>query len=142
MSKPLLCAAQSYCQKIAFLLIVFFLPLFLFARTSPPSVSGIVTDSKKHPLFGVSVIVKGTSKGTATGADGHFTLADVPDNGVLVFSYTGFASHEIPVNGKSSINVTLNEVESSLNEIVVIGYGTAQKRDLTGAVGQIKATKL
>ena len=141
MSKPLLCAAQSYCQKIAFLLIVFFLPLFLFARTSPPSVSGIVTDSKKHPLFGVSVIVKGTSKGTATGADGRFVLNDVPDNGVLVFSYTGFVTQEISVNGKTTFNLSLDEAMSSLNEVVVTGYGTAKKKDLTGAIAQVKASR-
>src|SRR5215218_9488531 len=142
MSKPLLCAAQSYCQKIAFLLIAFFLPLFLLARASPPSVSGIVTDSKNNPLFGVSVLVKGTAKGTTTGTDGRFLLNDVPDNGVLVFSSTGFTTQEVSLKGKTSINLSLQESASALNEIVVIGYGTRQKKDVTGAVSQVKVTQL
>src|SRR5215203_1605893 len=142
MSKPLLSAAQLYCQKITCLLLTFFLPLFLLARTSPPSVSGIVTDSKSNPLFGVSVLVKGTAKGTTTGTDGRFVLNDVPDNGVLVFSSTGFTTQEVSLKGKTSINLSLQESASALNEIVVIGYGTRQKKDVTGAVSQVKVTQL
>ena len=90
---------------------------------------------------GVSVVLKGTTKGTTTNSDGWFQFADVPENGVLVFSYTGYASQEISVKGKGTIDITLTEIVSSLNEVVVTGYGTAKKKDLTGAIAQVKATQ-
>ena len=89
----------------------------------------------------MSVVLKGTNKGTTTNSDGMFQFADVPENGVLVFSYTGYGTQEISVKGKSTIDITLTEIVSSLNEVVVTGYGTAKKRDLTGAIVQVKATQ-
>jgi TonB-linked SusC/RagA family outer membrane protein len=135
-------AVQLCCHKIACFLILFCLPLFLLAKTSPPlSVSGIITDSKKTPLSGVSIVIKGTKKGTVTGTDGRFILNDVPDNAVLLISHTGFGTQEIRVNGKATIDISLEEIVSSLNEVVVTGYGTAKKRDLTGAIAQVKASQ-
>ena len=124
-----------------FLFISICLPLVLNAKSPALTVSGKVTDDKKNPLPGVSVVLKGTTKGTSTDADGWFKLADVPENGVLVFSYTGFEAKEISVNGKGTIDITLTEIVSSLNEVVVTGYGTAKKKDLTGAIAQVKATR-
>ena len=129
-------------QLTAFMLLFGFLPLSLFAKSPAITVTGVVTDTRKAPLPGVSIIVKGTTKGVTTDGDGHYLLTEVPENGTLVFSYTGFASQEINVNGNATINVVLSESASSLNEVVVIGYGTRQKKDLTGAVGQVKATQL
>src|SRR6187549_3736584 len=76
------------------------LPLLLNARSPFLTVSGKVTDSKNNPLPGVSVVLKGTNKGTTTSSDGTFQFADVPENGVLVFSYTGYGSQEISLKGK------------------------------------------
>jgi TonB-linked SusC/RagA family outer membrane protein len=124
-----------------FLLISICLPLVLNAQSLSLNVSGKVTDSKKNPLLGVSVLLKGTARGTSTNADGWFQLADVPENGVLVFSFTGFEAREISVKGKGTIDITLTEIVSSLNEVVVTGYGTSKKKDLTGAIAQVKATR-
>ena len=97
---------------------------------------------KAHRLQGVSVTVKGTSRGTTTGTDGKFSLSNVPDNGTLVFSSTGFTLQEVRVNKRTSFSITMAEAVNALNEVVVVGYGTRQKRDVTGAVAQVKATQL
>ncbi len=134
---------KAFTQLACFLFLALCLPFALIAQvTSKHPVSGEVTNSKKNPLHGVSITVKGTSKGTATGAEGRFVLNDVPDNGVLIFSSTGFAPQEIRVSGKATINVTLAESVSALNDVVVVGYGTRQRRDVTGAVAQVKAAQL
>ncbi|MFN2458483.1 MAG: SusC/RagA family TonB-linked outer membrane protein [Chitinophagaceae bacterium] len=123
------------------LFIAICLPVVLLAQNTL-TVSGQVRDSKNKLLHGASILLKGTERGTTTDADGRFVLSDVPSNGVLVFSSTGFAGQEISVSGKNILNVTLIESASSLEEVVVVGYGTRQKKDVTGAVGQLKATKL
>ncbi len=76
-----------------FLFVSICLPILLNAKSPPLTVSGKVTDSKKNPLMGVSVLLKGTSRGTSTNSEGWYQLTDVPENGVLVFSYTGFAAN-------------------------------------------------
>ena len=129
-------------QQIFLLLFAFYLPLSLQASPPPHTVTGQVTDSKNNPVVGASILLKGTRKGTTTNADGRFTLTDVPENGVLVISYSGLATQEITVNGKTVVNVSLSEAVSNLNEVVVIGYGTRQKKDVTGSVAQVKAERL
>jgi len=131
------------------LLAVFCLPLvstskpILTSISQQRAISGRVTDSKDVPLPGINVILKGTTNGTSTDADGRYTLSGVPENGVLVFSLIGFVTQEIPVSGKGqSINVSLIEKATDLEEVVVVGYGTQLKRDVTGAVSQVKATQL
>src|SRR4051812_38517603 len=91
-----------------FLLIVFCLPMALLAQTAH-AVSGSVYDSKKAPLAGASVTVKGTTRGTTTDADGHFALSNVPAKAILVVSSTGFTPQEISVGAKSAFNLTLAE---------------------------------
>lgn len=100
------------------------------------SVSGRVTDSKGEGLPGVSVVVKDASSGTITDVDGNYRL-QVPDNAALIFSYVGFITREVKVNYRSVIDVALEENLQELDEVVVIGYGTQQKKDLTGAVSSL-----
>ncbi|MEO5995416.1 MAG: TonB-dependent receptor [Chitinophagaceae bacterium] len=107
------------------------------------TVTGKVSDAKNNPLPGVTVLIKGTKIGTSTGADGRFTVPNAPQRGTLVISSTGFASQEFPLSGRTGpIDITMAEQVSALNEVVVVGYGTVQKKDLTGAVSQIKVTQL
>jgi len=124
-----------------FLFVSICLPLVINARSPSLTVSGKVTDSKSNPLAGVSILLKGTNRGAYTNTEGWYQLADIPENGVLVFSYTGFEAKEIPVNGKGTIDISLTEIVFSLNEVVVTGYGTAKKKDLTGAIVQVKASR-
>ena len=97
------------------------------------TVTGTVTDSF-GPVIGASVIVEGTSNGCITDFDGKFSLSNVPSNGTLSFSYIGYQTQKIAVNGKTSINVKLAEDTQLLQEVVVVGYGVQRKSDLTGAV--------
>lgn len=121
-------------------MIAFFLPVVAAAKAPPPhTVTGRVTDSKRNALQGVSVMLKGTSRGVATDADGRYSLNDVPDNGVLVFSYAGYTSTEVKVNGRSDISLSLAESVSNLTDVVVVGYGTQTKRDITGAVKSLRS---
>ncbi|MHB1178963.1 MAG: TonB-dependent receptor [Daejeonella sp.] len=101
-------------------------------------VRGRVVDQKGQSLPGVSIKLKGMPVGTVTNSEGNYTIKLPDGNGTLVFSFLGFASREIPVNGRSQIDVTLQEESSKLNEVVVIGYGTVKKSDLTGAVSSVK----
>jgi TonB-dependent starch-binding outer membrane protein SusC len=104
--------------------------------------TGTVTDDKGNPLPGVSVIVKGTTIGTLTDAAGKYTLNDIPQNATLIFSFVGMIAQEIPVDGRKLIDVVLNEGAIGLEEVVVIGYGTVKKSDLTGSVSQISNEQL
>ena len=99
-------------------------------------VSGLVQDEMGSPLPGVSIIIKGTSKGTTTDFDGNYSIV-APADAVLEFSYLGYAIKKIPVAGKTLINVILIEDVSALDEVVVVGYGTQKKVNLTGAVETI-----
>jgi hypothetical protein len=103
------------------------------------SVSGKVTDSSGSPLPGVSVVVKGTTNGTITDANGNYSLPNVPANSTLQFSFVGMKGQEIVVGGKSTINVTLEEETIGIEEVVAIGYGTVKKSDLTGSVTSISS---
>ncbi|GAC1449080.1 MAG: hypothetical protein NVSMB7_11000 [Chitinophagaceae bacterium] len=96
-----------------------------------------------NAISSVSVTVKGSKNGTTTDNNGHYRLQGVPSNGTLVFSSVGFATQEVEVKGRTQISVSLLSAEGSkLDEVVVVGYGTRQKKDVTGAVSQIKATQL
>jgi TonB-linked SusC/RagA family outer membrane protein len=113
-----------------------------FAQNRP--VSGTVTagdDASKLP--GVSVLVKGTSNGTVTNANGAYTI-NAPENATLVFSYVGYASQELPVNNRQTINVILNSDAQSLQQVnvVAVGYGTARRQDLTGSISSVTSEQL
>ena len=104
-------------------------------------VTGIVKDANGEPIIGANVTVKGQSIGTITDIDGRFVL-DAPKDAVLQITYIGYVSQEVKVSGKKEINVVLKEDTETLDEVVVIGYGTAKKSDLTGATTQIKPEAL
>ncbi|UGU16664.1 TonB-dependent receptor [Sinomicrobium kalidii] len=102
-------------------------------------ISGMVVDSGGLPLPGANVVEKGTTHGTQTDFDGNYSITVSGNDAVLVVSYMGFVTREVPVNGESEINVTLKEDVASLEEVVVVGYGTQKKVNLTGAVSQVSA---
>ncbi len=105
-------------------------------------VSGKVTDESNAGLPGVTVLVKGTSVGTTTDIDGNFSLS-VPDPaGTLVISYVGYKNQEVPINSRSTINVTMAADNKVLDEVVVIGYGAVKRRDLTGSVATVKSEEI
>jgi len=112
-----------------------------FGLARSQTVNGTVSDGS-GPLAGANVLIKGTTNGTQTDFDGNYTLDNVGDNATLVFSYIGFKTLEAPVGGKSQIDVVLEEDASELEEVVLIGYGSQRKSDLTGAVGQVSADEL
>lgn len=103
------------------------------------TVKGSVTDDKGQPLPGVTVALKQSSLGTASDAEGNFSITLPDGNGTLVFSYLGFVKQEIPVNGRSSMVVRLVRDVTGLQEAVVIGYGTTRRADLTGAIATVSA---
>jgi TonB-linked SusC/RagA family outer membrane protein len=102
-------------------------------------ISGRVTDAARgEALIGVNVLIKGTATGAITDMDGNFAIENAPENAVLSVSYIGYLSQEIPVNNQSVIDIALAEDTQKLDEVVVVGYGSFKKRDLTGAVSQVK----
>ncbi|MBD8489102.1 TonB-dependent receptor [Echinicola sp. CAU 1574] len=101
------------------------------------TVKGTVRDEDNEPIPGVSILIKGTSSGTVTDLDGNYFIENVPDDGILVYSFIGYMKQEIPVDGRTELDVTLSLDTQSLDEVVVIGYGTVEKRDLTGAVASV-----
>jgi len=107
--------------------------------------SGTVMDAgTNEPLPGVSVTIKGTKTGTSTDKDGRysFSIANISDDAVLLFSYIGYKNLEIPVNGRSKIDAKLESDTKSLEEVVVVGYGTQKKVNITGAVSSVKVEEL
>ncbi|TAM99999.1 MAG: SusC/RagA family TonB-linked outer membrane protein [Chitinophagaceae bacterium] len=119
-----------------------FLPATLSLYTSALEVHGKVTDDKGNPLVGVTVQVKNTNIGTVTNANGEYTVHPLTENDTLVFSYIGYSTRHIAINGRSDIIVRLQSSASGLNEVVVIGYGTQKKKDLTGSVISLTSKEL
>lgn len=119
------------------LLLVSISALPVMAQTT--TIKGIVTSADDNsPLPGVTVTEKGKQNGIITGADGSYSL-NVPGDATLVFSFIGFTKQEIKLNGKTVLNVKLQSDSKALNEVVVIGYGTARKKDLIGSVNVVAA---
>ncbi len=106
------------------------------------AVSGIIRNEKKEPIPGVTVIIKGTTRGTITDFDGKYNLGDVPADGTLLFSFIGMKTQEIPINERAIIDVIMSEESIGLEEVVAVGYGTMRKSDLTGAVVNLSGEKL
>lgn len=132
--KQLTSAVRSAVLRL--LSVLFLIQLTITASSQSKSVTGVVKDASGAFVSGASVILSGTKSGTITDANGNFTL-QVPENGVIVVSMTGFESQSISTKGQSSIAVILIQESASLNEVVVVGYGTQKKKDLTGAIRKI-----
>ncbi len=129
-------------RKVQSLLFIFLFFVSVLQGYAQISVSGVVTDKKDGmPLPGVTIMIKGTQAGTITNIDGEFTIS-ADANAVLVFSYVGFATTEVPLEGKTSLNIQLEESYLEIGEVITIGYGTQKKSDKTGAVASIKADEL
>jgi len=104
------------------------------------SVSGKVTDSSGIPLPGVSIVIKGTTNGTVSDGNGNYSLSNISENTSLLFSFIGMKTQEKFIGNKTQIDVTLEEDNIGVEEVVVVGYGTQQKKNLTGSVDQISAS--
>ena len=102
------------------------------------SVSGKVTDSSGSPLPGVSVVVKGTTTGTISDANGNYSLSNVPENATLQYSFVGMKGQEVAVGGKTTVNVSMEEDAIGIEEVVAIGYGTQKRREVIGSIATIK----
>jgi TonB-linked SusC/RagA family outer membrane protein len=111
-----------------------------FAQTG--TVSGVVKDVAGEPLIGVNVLVKGTTNGAITDIDGNYSVQNVPAQSILVFSYIGYVTQEIPVGNQRNITVELREDTQRLDEVVVVGYSTQQKKDITGSVAVVDTKEL
>ncbi|WP_205944136.1 TonB-dependent receptor [Pedobacter sp. HDW13] len=109
---------------------------------NPLTITGKVTDNKGETLIGVGVMLKGTKTGTSTDSKGGFTLSISGNNPVLVISYMGFLSKEVPVNGRTKIDIVLEADTKNLDEVVVTGYQTERKKDLTGDVAIVDVDEL
>jgi len=131
----------NYLQKTLYVFLFFLLlpSLSLFAQNK--SVSGTVLSDKGTPLAGVSVLVKGTTNGTSTNNQGKYSI-DAAASSTLVFSNVGYSKREIPVAGKSTIDVQLSVSTESLDQVVVISYGTRKRRDITGSVSDVNASEV
>ena len=106
------------------------------------TVTGTVTEENGQPLPGATVVEKGTTNGSVTDASGKYTLQVTDENAVLMFSFVGYLPEEIPVNGRSLIDLTLFPDITSLQEIVVVGYGTQNKKDVSGAISSVRTDEL
>lgn len=124
--------------KVILLLLLF--PVLLFAQER--TITGKVTEISGTGIPGVSIVLKGTSTGTVTGADGQYSIAKIPENSVLTFSFIGMKTQEIPVEGRTSINVTMTADAIGIEEVIAVGYGTQKKVTLSGAVSSIKSEEI
>lgn len=102
-------------------------------------VTGVVVDTNGYPIIGANVVVKGTTNGNITDVDGKFALENIPENAILLISYIGYKSQEITVKNQTTLNITLIEDSETLDEVIVVGYGSSVKKDLTTAVTSVKS---
>ena|ERR1035437_2208075 len=144
--------SRQRCKKINLHLNKLFISListviFLIIGTASISaanpVKGTVTDEKTNStLIGVSVIVEGTKVGTVTDLNGNFSIEAPSSNSVLVFSYIGYSTKKVNVNGQTNLNVILSEDTRNLDEVVVVGYGVQRKSVVTAAISRVTAEDL
>ena len=126
-------------KRIVFCSVGVLLSLSLFAQNI--KVHGVIKDESGEPIIGATVIQKGTTNATVTDLDGNFIFM-VPSTATLSISYLGYTTKNVPVQGRQVLNIELSQNSKQLNEVVVIGYGTMKKSDLTGSIGSIDAKKL
>lgn len=123
-------------------LVALFSVLAIGAYAQSKTVSGTVIDQTGEPVIGANVLVKGTTNGVITDLDGKFTLSNVPNNGTISISFIGYKDQEISVAGKTNLQVSLQEDNAMLDEVVVVGYGVQKKSDVTGALTRVGAEEL
>ncbi|MEP5341417.1 MAG: TonB-dependent receptor [Algibacter sp.] len=114
-------------------------PIVILEKEQQYQISGIISDISGIPLAGANILEKGTSNGAQSDFDGHFSLNVTDENATLIISYIGYLPQEVAVNNQTNISITLKENTSALDEIVVVGYGTIAKKDITGSIATIKA---
>lgn len=130
-------------SRVTKLCLVLFTMLFISVSAfAQKTVTGTVVDNYGEPIIGANVVVKGSQEGTMTDADGNFSLKNVSDNATLKVSFMGYATQEVSVAGKSKINVTLEEDNQMLDEVVMVGYGVQRKVDVTGATARVSAGQI
>lgn len=122
---------NHFLKPLGFIFLLCVLPLWVSAQNI--TVKGTVKDNIGEPVIGASVVQKGTSNGIVTDIDGNFTL-NVPSNSIIVVSFIGYKTQEIPITGKKQVNVIMKEDTEMLDEVVVVGYGQMKRSDLTGSV--------
>ncbi|MFS4448261.1 SusC/RagA family TonB-linked outer membrane protein [Maribacter sp. 2307UL18-2] len=127
--------------KIAMALFMLLFSFYSYAQTGF-TITGTITDEAGIPLPGASVVEKGTTNGASTDFDGNYTLEVANQNAIVLISYIGYGQQEIPVNGQAQVNASLEPSASTLDEVVLVGYGSSKKKDLTGAITQLDATKV
>ena len=124
------------------LVLILFMALLPKARAQEIQINGkVVSATDSEPLPGVSVVLKGTTTGSTTDINGEFSVV-APADGVLIFSFIGMTTQEVEINSQSTINVRLEEERTGLEEVVVVGYGTQKKVNLSGAVNSIDTKEL
>ena len=129
-------------QRIKRFSVVIALCMLWLVGFAQKTVTGTVKDAAGEPLIGVSVMIKGTSTGAMTDIDGNFSLPSVPSSSKLTFSYVGYKTKTVDVGSSSQFSVVLEEDNTTLEDVVVIGYGTMKRKDLTGAVASVSGDKL
>jgi TonB-linked SusC/RagA family outer membrane protein len=134
---------RPYSNRLKVLLINSLLVLSVPAFSQNLTVKGTVTDKQTgEAMIGLNVVIKGTVQGATTDIKGMFTLNNCPQNAVLVFTYIGYTQSEVEVNGRSVVDVTMTSATSALDEVVVIGYGTVRKKDITGSVSSVQGSDI
>lgn len=129
-------------NKFRITIIAFVVMIGQFAYSQNITISGVVSDEGGVPLPGASIVVNGTSNGTQTDFDGNFTLTNVPSDATLNFSYIGYVAQQVAVNGRNTVNVTLQEDLQALDEVVVVGYGAQSRASVTGAISSVDADEI
>ena len=129
---------KLYSKKTVSLILIFLCIFSIYAQKI--KIKGAVTGAGM-PLPGASVVIKGSTNGTITDFDGLYNIS-VDQNDIIIFSYVGFKTIEVAVNGQKTINIQLIEDAAKLDEVVVIGYGTTKRKDLTGAISSIKSEEI
>ena len=124
-------------RQTLFKILCFF--IFAYSGAQNIDISGTVQDNTGFPIPGVNVLVKNTSKGAVTDFDGNFTITDVKKGSTLTLSYIGYVTKELVITDNSKLTIQLVEDLAQLDEVVVIGYGTQTKKEITGAVSVIGA---
>lgn len=129
-------------MKIRIFSLLFMLFSFMAAWSQGKAVTGRITGQNVEALHGVTVTVKGTGMATSTSSEGRYSINVPGSNSVLVFSYVGNKTQEVSVGDKTSIDVSLQEETSSLNDVVVVGYSTQRRRDVTGSISSVGSNQL